>query len=363
MPSPKIFISHRQDDAKIATVVSKHLREWGVADDAIFQSSDPQRGLTVGEEVKSQLEKMLEEINLLILLYTYLEEDWSYSMWECGIAQGKSTVKTRTVVLQCTEDEPTVFRNELRIRVSPREIRRFAEDFHNKVDFFPSNEGEDETAFAGNTSAEVITSRSERLFSELSATIPSGSATSKHLWDFVRLHLNSKVAQAISNLDDEEKIRGMIRGNLELRRPKFVGIGNSVDTAVRQFGYGSFQPGLKLSDLITKWAKNDTTSQTAWADELYEAIFRAVTNSQSTAASSRFKSVREDVEWWFLPAVTRMRGLRDHSLEFDVYLIRVPEADRKVAPRKKATRKKAPKRTAKNPPRKTKSREEGGSSS
>ncbi len=352
MSSPKIFISHRQDDVKIANVVSNHLREWGVADDAIFQSTDPRRGLTPGDGVKDELQRRLEEVNMLILVYTYAEEDWSFCMWECGIAQGQSTMKTRTIVLQCTEDEPTVFKNEMRVRVQPQEIRRFAEDFHKKPGFFPSSDSSLSEPFAKDTSAEVITTRGERLFSDLEAAIPSGSATSKHLWDFIRLRLGSRLMKKVAELDDEDAIKRIIEENLELRRPRYVGIGNSVDTAVRQFGFGSYEEGLKLSDLIARWTKMDSTKDSQWADELYEAIYRAVTNSQSAAAASRFRSVREDADWWFLPAVTRMRGLRDLSVEFDVYLVRVPEKPTKPTRARKIVKKSSAKKKAKPRPRK-----------
>ncbi len=48
------------------------------------------------------------------------------------------------------------------------------------------------------------------------------------------------------------------------------------------------------------------------------------TITQSPAVLHPFKSVREEVNWWFLAPVTQTRVSRDGSREFDVYLIRSP---------------------------------------
>ncbi len=352
MRNVKIFISHRHDDSKIASVVSRHLQEWGVSGDDIFQSSDPKRGLTFGNSIKEELQDRLKEVNLLILVYTYSDEDWSNCMWECGIAQGQSTVETRTIVFQCTDDEPTVFKSEMRVVVNPKEILRIADEFHTKPDFLPQIEGvdgskEQKEGIFSETSGGIIKTRAERLYVDLKQVIPTGVPTSKHLWDFVRLKLNGHIVRKLNSLEDEKNIKERIKGHLELRHPTFIGIGNSVDTAVRQFGYGSWEDNLKLSDLICRWEKENETCHSEWIENLYDAVVRAITNTPSAPVSGKFKSVREGVDWWFLPTVTRMRGYRDDSVEFDVYLIRVPPLDEKIT--KVPTRKKAinKKRTSK----------------
>jgi len=324
---PKVFISHKHSDAKIANVLTKHLKEWGVKESCIFQSSDPRHGFTVGGKLKEELQETLKEINLLILLFTHKESDWSYCMWECGIAQGKSTAPSRTVVFQCTDDEPTVFKDEIRVKVNPNGIRNFAQDFHKKSDFIPSEGTDNGEPFASSTPEEVIISRSERLLQEISVEIPSGKSSSQHLWDFIRLRLDSKCMDQIALLrenDDAEGILQIIEESLELRAPRYVGIGNSIETAVRQFGYAGFQEDLKMKDLVKRWEALNDVSNDAWIKDVYMSILRAVTNSPSSAVDNYFKSVREKADWWFFPITTRMRTFRDHSVEFDLYLVRVP---------------------------------------
>jgi|GEM_PF-3563941 len=325
---PKVFISHKHSDIKIANVLTKHLKEWGVKENCIFQSSDPRHGFTVGGNLKEELQEALQEINLLILLYTYKESDWSYCMWECGIAQGKSTAPSRTVVFQCTDDEPTVFKEEIRVNVNPNGIRSFTQDFHRKPGFIPSLSGEIDVEFAANTPEEVIATRSERLFNEIVEAIPSGTSSSQHLWDFIRLRLNAdcmnQIASLCENGGDSKEILKLIETKLELREPRHDGIGNSVDTAVRQFGYAGFQKDLTMQDLVNRWTSQSKRASKAWINDVYQSIERAVTNSPSNAVNSQFKSAREGVDWWFFPVTTRMRTFRDNSIEFDLYLVRVP---------------------------------------
>ena len=340
---PKVFISHKHRDVKIANVLTKHLKEWGVKEENIFQSSDPRHGFTVGGKLKEELQETLKEINLLILLFTHKEADWSYCMWECGIAQGKSTAPSRTVVFQCTDDEPTVFKDEIRVKIKLNGIRNFAQDFHRKPGFICYEDGGSDLPFASNTPEEVITSRSERLFQEMAVEIPSGKSSSQHLWDFIRLRLDSKCMSQISLLrekDDTIKILKVIEENLELRAPKYVGIGNSIETAVRQFGFAGFQEDLKMRDLVKRWDSLNGVSSDAWVKDVYLSIQRSVTNSPSNAVDNYFKSVREDADWWFFPITTRMRTFRDHSVEFDLYLVRVPVKETVKSVSKKRTTKK-----------------------
>lgn len=341
MNHQRIFISHRHDDELIAETVTKHLQEWSVDAKTIFRSSDPKGGLAAGDKIKEAIKEKLENVNLLILLYTYADVDWSHCMWECGITEGQATAKTRIVVFQCTEDEPTVYRNEVRVKITPNGIRSFVEDFHKTPGFIPSAEGEAETAFQPKISEDVIVARSERMFSDLDEAIPSGIASSKHLWDFIRLSLGAKdVAQIKNSLNENDAIQ-KISESVEIREPRFVGIGNSVDTAVRQFGYGSYENGLKLTNLVNRWRASDKTKKPAWIFDVHNALYRCITNTPSAAVANTFKSVREDADWWFFPVVTRMRNDRDDSIEFDMYLIRVPSSSPVVGSTRKSTKPKS----------------------
>ena len=332
MDKPIVFISHRHGDKVIADTVKKHLLEWGVSNADIFQSSDPRRTATGGVNLSEFLSSKLENTNLLILIYTYGDEDWAYPMWECGVAQGKNTANTRLVVFQCTADEPAPFRGQKLINIGAGvdAIRSFAEDFHKTPGFIPPKDlsNSPNKGFSSNTPESVIFERAKRFYNDLQGVLP-GAREDKHLWDFIRLRLEPESVEEIRQLsksNDKEKVRLVLENNLELRRPKYVGIGYNVNTAVRQFGYAGYEDGLKFSDLINRWRNLDETKRIDWIDDLYDTIYRAVANMQPPTVSHPFKSVREGVDWWFFAPVTRIRVNRDNSREFDVYLIRSPSS-------------------------------------
>jgi hypothetical protein len=323
MVRPTVFLSHRHNDKNIVDIVKKHLLEWGVAESDIFQSSDPVRAPTVGQHLVRDLKIKLDSTNLLILLYTYSDEDWSFPMWECGVAQGKSTGGTTVVVFQCTADEPALFKGDklVNLQIGQEEVRSFAEDFHRRTGFFPTDS---EKAFSPATPESVIVERARRFYEDLRLVLP-GTREDKHLWDFVRLRLEPSFVSEIRNLKNDPKgAIASLKEHLALRKPRFVGLGYNINTAVRQFGFATYEEGMKLSDLIDKWLSLDKTLQTEWIEDLYETIYRAVTNSQPPAISHPFKSVREGADWWFFAPVTRIRVNRDNSREFDVYLVRCP---------------------------------------
>ena len=78
----KLFLSHRHADKAIADVVRKHLGYWNFPDEDIFQSSVAGRGTKIGEPLVGRLKDAIGQSSLVILLYTFVDEDWSYPMWE-----------------------------------------------------------------------------------------------------------------------------------------------------------------------------------------------------------------------------------------------------------------------------------------
>lgn len=326
LEKPVVFISHRHADKAIAHVVNRHLAEWGIAERNIFQSSDPKQGSTAGQNQAQYLKSKLANTNLFILIYTHSDEDWAFCMWEAGIVQGRSDVNTRFVVFQGTEDAPKTFimGKKLVSLFGLEEITRFTKDFHKTPGFIPPKDrNASPVALRPDTPESVIVERAKRFYQDLMPVLPADQHDT-HLWDFIRLHLEPEPVEAIRRLGDEKKVRQVLENYLLLKRPHFVGLGYNVNTAIRQFGFAGFEEGIKLSDLIEQWRRQDTTQETAWIDGLYTTIYRAIVNKPTPAVAHPFKSVREGVDWWFHASVTRIRVNRDHSREFDVYLIRLP---------------------------------------
>jgi len=77
--NPRIFLSHRFADKPIADVIRRNLARWGFDD--IYQA-----GPRLGDPLTDELRDVLEDVDLVILVYTVTDEEWSWCMWECGLA-------------------------------------------------------------------------------------------------------------------------------------------------------------------------------------------------------------------------------------------------------------------------------------
>ncbi|MEE8524970.1 MAG: toll/interleukin-1 receptor domain-containing protein, partial [Thermoanaerobaculia bacterium] len=98
-----IFISHRHDDKPIADVLKKHLLGWAISEDRIFLSSSVDNAPQIGGALQDELQKALYEARVLFFLFTSSGADWSWCIYEIGLATDPET-HTRIVVLKCTDD-------------------------------------------------------------------------------------------------------------------------------------------------------------------------------------------------------------------------------------------------------------------
>ena len=348
-----VFISCLHSYEGIATAINQNLKRWGVPQQAIIQSSHPKHALTPGEgTIPDQLEDKLLQTNLLFFVYTFSSDDWSWCTWECGIVRGNRSVDTKTIVLQCTQDVPEIFKDELRVTITPESVLNFVTKLHREIGFIPGYldaQGQPR-ALAGDISDEILNERSQGFYDDLCKARPPGSRSDVHLWDFLRLRLQPKSVQVLQQTPQEQtqEIISILEDNLEVRQPVYESIGS---TALRQFGYGAYQEGLKLANLFRRWQEETQEDPKPWADELYLAVYRAATVRNPEPVNFSFRSARGATQWRFLPVVTRARSRPDDGREFDIYLVRVNPNDTIASPGTRpsagATRKKAPRKAKK----------------
>ena len=164
-----IFISHRPADKEIADTIRDTLQDWGSGRLSIFQSSEAQRSTRIGEPLSAELKSALVNANVVFLVYTFTDQDWFYCMWECGVATDPERGHTKIVVFQCTDDMPAPFQDQVRVRITEEEIRKFTEQFHKSPDFFI---GFDQ-AFSPDIGACALDSISKILYDKLSKVVPT----------------------------------------------------------------------------------------------------------------------------------------------------------------------------------------------
>jgi hypothetical protein len=86
---------------------------------------------------------------------------------------------------------------------------------------------------------------------------------------------------------------------------------------------------LALSQLIQRWREevgdevDDTTHD--WINELCEELLRAIRNTPAKPRWALMPS-RLAPGWWFYPIVNHQKIKGDGSMEFEVYLYRLPGA-------------------------------------
>jgi hypothetical protein len=133
---PRIFISHRFADKPIADVIRRNLARWGFDD--IYQVGAPGAGPRIGNALTDELIDILEDVDLIILVYTVTDEDWAWCMWECGLATDpRQADATRVVVFRCSRNEsPRQFAQQVNVDVDIEGIRNFTKQLHRNVGFF-----------------------------------------------------------------------------------------------------------------------------------------------------------------------------------------------------------------------------------
>jgi len=305
----QIFISHRHDDKGIADVIRQHLLDWGISPGDIFQSSAVGHGLTAGAPLVPQIRDRLATAKLFVLIYTCADYDWSWCMWECGIAS-VARPGMKIVVFQFREDEPKVTQDLVRLKITREDILKFVSQFHKSDNFFP-----DEPAFLPDITEDSLKRKANRLYEELLRVSPPGECEVRHRWDFLRVTLSAKNVPDIKQEENEQQAIELIKGKCLVTY--------AFGKAFEHFGYAAFQSDQYLVDMVKRWqAVSGERQPQEWVNELYAEIWRAVRNMPSEPPGKYFKSAVTGTDWWFLPVVNIVRIGPDSTMEFDVYLYR-----------------------------------------
>lgn len=316
--SRKTFISHRHSDANIATVIRDHLQLWGLGEKEIFQSSVSTSGPKIGELLTKELSDALATTKLVILVYTFADEDWSYCMYECGLATvpGTDQKKTRVVVFQCSPDKPKVLENQVLVRINEQDIQKFVTQTHREADFWPG-----EPPLRPDITDQAVSTFSKGFFDAIAPNVPEGRLVQRQRWDCFTLHLPKEQATSLSEMsldENEDKVHEVLSNACTVR--------SWFGEPARHFGYDAFRDDMPLKDLITRWQK--TTEHLgcsdSWIDALIAELGHAIQGIPATPTFDLLRSARTGTDWWFNAVVNHVRILPDGDFEFDVYMYRIP---------------------------------------
>ena len=153
MTKPTVFISHRHPDKAIADVVATFLDERSAGAATIHCSSHTDfRRPTAGDSLAISLKRALGASDVVVLIFTSEAEDWSWCMWECGVATDPNDERpTKVVVLQCGDSVPRPYGEHVRVDVRNLDsLTGFVKTVLTTTDYFPKM-GTSLTQFSGDS--------------------------------------------------------------------------------------------------------------------------------------------------------------------------------------------------------------------
>ncbi len=313
-PKPLVFISHKHSDSEIGTAVAKFIRDRSLGGVDVFLSSNwTFDGPRFGGSLNSELMRALWNSDVLILIYTSADQDWSYCMWECGVATHRDSPDTRIIVFQCGRDVPTPFSADLRVDVrNPEHVRRFTNQLLTNADFFPGR-GQ---AIAPSVARETVEKAAEELFNNLKEVIPppaDGQIDEWPAWPFLRLELPKTEVERLESATAAERI------GLAHQVVQECGVVVKSDARAAQiFGLASFPDRYKFKELLRLWKDQYPSADATWFDSCCEQIMVGARREFPIIRWSPLREVGGDEE--FTPVLSRVKRLPfGGSVQFDLY--------------------------------------------
>lgn len=310
---PEIFISHRHKDEAIAKTLSDFIIKYTARQVDVFCSSDvSSKRPLVGRNLERQLALHLKECAVVLLIYTRPDEDWSYCMWECGVALDPNKNNelnelgaTNIVVLQFSSQSPAPLNGLVRVDAkSVKSIKDFVQQLLTNAEFFPGNGG----AITNYDPHEpLIEDAGKELYETLGKYQDSWESEHRwSVWPRMKLELDFQ----------SEKTLKATNANVAEFVSSNVVVGDSDMEANRLFGVTSTQ-GRTLGDLCAEWKRANPQSDDAWIDFLITQIIRVI-NARSV--DPNWQLLRTERRGTFVPIVLScVRAPHEGKISLDVW--------------------------------------------
>lgn len=323
---PLLFISHLHADKRIADVIRNFIISRSGGRVEVFQSSSARAsGPKAGEDLTQQLMEWLWRASVVILVYTSPSRDWSYCMWECGIAINPASPRTRVIVLQSGERYPALFANDLRINLrTPSAIQQFTNEFLTDPNFFPRYE---QAITEFQPRSQDVEQAAQDFYDELQQVVPSKDEDEGvedwAPYPYLRLQLSPQQVERIRRARDE-RLQTTIDAVLD---------GLIVDSdgeARRLFGRAKTMPlDTTFGELVRAWKERFPSSDQAWLEALCGQIKDAVDGMFPTLVWQLMRGLDRMDGTWYAPVLNRVRVIRapqaavespqSVEMEFDIY--------------------------------------------
>jgi len=311
-----LFISHKHSDRQIARVIADFIETKSLGHVSVHVSSDPAyKGPRLGRNLNQELCNALFESDVLILVYSSADEDWSYCMFECGVATDPQSPHTNIIVFQCGRDAPTPFADQLRVDVRKLDdLRKFAKAFFTDPTFFPSAT----SALAPTFSESQWDRAAHELHEALAAPGVLPPAEEQPVedvpaWPLLRLQVASGSIDAVTGGTSSQAHAACER--LLLEEAMII---DSDNRAPLLFGMKSLPANMRFGTLVDTSVRRSPGAKPAW---LRSCVAQVLCIAERRLDDIRWESLKEaDGDRSYTPIVTRMRRIPSEGrVQFDLY--------------------------------------------
>lgn len=320
--SPTLFISHRHQDRVLADIFRTAFEEWSNENVIVFQSSNVRAGIGVGEGLSDTIRKAAADASVLLLIYTVTDDDWTWCMYECGLAQDPKTLDTRIIVFHTTETPPSPLSHLLTLPMNLESIATLVTQFHLKTNFF-IDMGE---AIAPDVEQKLIDQRTMQLYKELSKKITTDVIETTIRYDQISVSLDMRHVNSIKAKYEETNFKKTLGFAMDILREKSVIYSYSGDPHTH-FEMDELPLDIELYQLVKNWRKETDYPELKWDEEIFTEMTKAILNIKEGAVTIPFNSLDPDSTAWFLPLIhtTRLNPQQD-QFEMDITFCKIKEA-------------------------------------
>jgi hypothetical protein len=311
-----LFISHKHSDTRVAMVMADFVESRTLGQVSVHMSSDPRyKGPRLGKNINQELCAALYNCDVLLLVYTSADEDWSYCMFECGVATDPQSPRTNIIVFQCGADAPTPFADQLRVNVRDlKDLRKFTKAFFTDPEFFPKADA----AFAPNFPEDKCDEAARQLYSALMAPdilppLEREPIEDVRTWPLLRIEVGLNDIDQVAQSDDSAASEAC----RELLLDKAL-ITYSSSRAPILFGLDSLPPNMLFGGLVETQPAPKSGAIPAWVESCAVQMLRVARRRLTNARWESFTEMNGDSI--YTPIVTRMRRIpAERRAQFDIY--------------------------------------------
>lgn len=319
---PVLFISHRHEDHAIADVLRRFIAARTGGRVRVFQSSSSNTiGPRQGRNLNDELLQALWHTSVVVLIYTTRNEDWSYCMWECGVAQQPQPSSLKTVVFQCADQFPIVFAEQVRVGVrNEQNIEKFVTSLLTDPEYFPKL-GRAVTDFIAGT--EPVQEAARELYHALRDVLPDpdGAVDEWPPYPQLTMELTDKQMERIREADGSAEQRLAVVRQILVEEALVTGGDGQVGRifSARGFPRNPSTPGIPMHSLVSSWKANSPTPLSRWVDGICSQVIAAAHDQFPVPRWELMRGTDRTDLTWYSPMLRYIKKFpRRKSTEIDV---------------------------------------------